>query len=155
MIYFPSTSSYPRFMDDVLFGIENDKMKYQLKVDCLFSFHNLKLTDFKDELGRFEIYNLSNGKEVNETMFKIKKGTQFDGVTGGADYDNRMMFALVHDCACWATEQSEDHSYRDALNNQAYSIVRAQGGGWWNAKATSWAVKRYSKHLKKVGKYVG
>ncbi len=73
-----------------------------------------------------------------QTVIKVPKGMFYDGVTYGIDYKTRMLFALAHDCGCWASQESGVHFYERMFDNLAFEIIRKQGGWWFNA----WRVER-------------
>lgn len=75
----------------------------------------------------------------------IRKGFIFDGVTWALDTADRMIFALLHDCACIASQVARDSVYENTLDDLSYTIIRKQGE-WWNAfraYRTKVAVKKW------------
>ena len=121
---------------------------YVVQDDMVFILPKLNLLDYKDVHNRYKIKTIGNFTE-----FTVYQGLWFDGATMAIDYDSRMMFALLHDIACWVTHEVRDHSYRDALNDLAYKIVTAQNGYWFNGLAVKRGVTRYSKRMKRKGEF--
>ncbi len=147
---YPATAKSECFTSDYITPWQKKLSGYKTVSDLNFEFDDLKVPDFTDSRKRFE-FKTSNQK----TIISIKSGMYYDGATCAIDYKTRLLFALVHDVACWATEQADNHIYRDALNNLAYAIVTTQGGYWFNGLLVKHVVKRYSKMLKRKNLFVG
>ncbi len=147
---YPVTAFSEAFVTTYITPWQKKLAGYKTVIDLEFQFNDLQVPDFIDSRERFEFKTVDQ-----KTTIYIKSGMYYDGATCAIDYKTRLLFALVHDVACWATEQSENHLYRDALNELAYEIVTAQGGYWFNGTLVERAVKQYSKMLKKNGLFVG
>lgn len=147
---YPATAESKHFVSAYITPWQKKLSGYKTIVDLEFQFEDLKVPDFRDDRNRFEFKTTDQ-----KTIISIKSGMYYDGATCAIDYHTRLLFALVHDVACWATEQSKNHLYRDALNELAYEIVTIQGGYWFNGLLVEHAVKQYSKMLKKKGLFVG
>ena len=78
-------------------------------------------------------------------IITVKKGFWFDGSTLSIDTDDRMVFSLLHDCACLASQSSRINIYERLLDNVAYEIIRKQGPwyNWFRAWRTEVAVRAW------------
>ena len=121
---------------------------YILVEDCKFIFPRENIPDYDGEFYSVKSRGLT-------TSIVVKRGYWSDGSTMSLDLDTRAMFWFCHDACCEITAEKKDHRYRDWLNRLSFPIIRKQGGTWFNAWRTRWAVTKYSKKLKRQNKFVG
>ena len=147
-VIYPVRVKYPRFVGKYVEPLKKAKHGYVTVMNITVVLEGKWLPEFEDARGRFKFYPGEIGTHVD-----IDIGMFYDGATSAIDFDTRLLFALIHDVACWATEQTSDYAYRDSLDSLAYKIVVAQGGYWFNGFAVKLGVSSYTSWLKLVDIY--
>lgn len=129
---FPLKIRYDNFTKDFLKELKDG---YIVTDDLILEF-NCKIDRKYHYLSPKHKFEITAAKD--KTIIKVPKGMFYDGVTYGIDYKTRMLFALAHDCGCWASQETGVRFYERMFDNLAYEIIRKQGGWWFNA----WRVER-------------
>ena len=85
------------------------------------------------------------GFENGLLIILVERGMWYDGASLAIDTDDRMLFALLHDCCCLASQDTKDFRYERLLDNLAYEIIRKQGhwSNWFRAWRTEVAVRAW------------
>ncbi len=105
--------------------------------------------DFDFEIQLPENYNKKiyceyNGKNYTvvisqgKMFFYVRAGFLWDGVTGFFDLESLMLFSLLHDICCYASQHLRDKIFEYAFEFADYEVIRKQGA--W--PATAWLVQR-------------
>lgn len=99
---------------------------------------NFKVPNYKSKCGLFSFVNTRRYL----TLY-VKESFWFDGATYAIDFKTRMLFALAHDCACLASQDTNDPCFERMFDDIAYEIIRKQGGFRFNAWIVERAVKKW------------
>jgi len=135
---FPDAVKYHNFSERFL-GEENGGYKTKCHLRLIFQNpKRLELPAYHSETHGFTI-----STNYYFVIIDIPKGMWYDGVTLALDLESRMLFALAHDCGCWASQESEMSCYERFFDGITYKTIRKQGGSWFNAWRTSVAVKKW------------
>ena len=76
-------------------------------------------------------------------IITLDQGFRWDGVTGGLDTEDRMLFSACHDVCCLASQSLKDKIYETMFESISYKFCRKQGCNWFKAWRTVFAIKNY------------
>lgn len=127
-VLWPLEQRYSNFVADYLRPYSGG-YKPKMVMELCFSFFNLGVSPNDvpgyAEFNTFSIYH-------NNHYLVIKLTTDFvsDGSTYSIDYDCRMLFALAHDAACIASQESKTAIYERIFDNVAAKMIMMQSSPW-------------------------
>lgn len=133
----PLEVRYPDFVEDYLLTMTNDYLVPQ-SLELCFKFEDLEIEP--DIVPPFQGFGFEFYSDDTHLVIRVKENFLFDGATYALDYHNRMLFALAHDCACIASQESKNPVYARIFDNCATEIIMKQANPWmkWYSWVIAW-----------------